>query len=317
MNNVICNYNNVSEHDMDLMFLQLFSSDEGFVRLFLDTVGIDDPSAKVESVELSKTDPKLGESDIVILLSVDNKKIALLIEDKIDAIAMPEQPERYIKRGKKAVSKGEYDEFYSFIVCTQKYYDEDKVAGKYPYMVSYECIRDYLSGNDSLLYSAYYQLIDQAICKSKSPRHVTLNEKANAFFRKYIEYKNSFYKDLDLRNKPDSNGYWAHYGTRLGEAYIYHKIQEGKVDLTFPGAAKKMAELGLVVEWLREHDHEDVRAEVTGKAGVIRFDVPPLNMELPFESSSEADVEICFDRISKLTDIANTFALAAKIATEK
>lgn len=77
-----------------------------------------------------------------------------------------------------------------------------------------------------------------------------------------------------------------------------------------------MAELGLVVEWLRARDHEDVRAEVTGKAGVIRFDVPPLNMELPFKSSSETDVEICFDRILKSTDIANTFALAAKIATE-
>ena len=48
-------------------------------------------------------DQEDGESDITVILSNEINKIALLIEDKIDAHAMPMQPERYIKRGKKGI----------------------------------------------------------------------------------------------------------------------------------------------------------------------------------------------------------------------
>lgn len=118
-----CIYSGISERDMDMMFLQLFSTDEGFVRLFLEATQFKTDSFSVESIELSKSDPKLGESDITVVLSVDKKKVGLLIEDKIDAIAMPKQAERYEKRGEKGKKNGEYDEFYYYIVCPQKYYD--------------------------------------------------------------------------------------------------------------------------------------------------------------------------------------------------
>ena len=72
-------------------------------------------------VYLSKSD-KDGESDITVIIKSEGKKYGLLIEDKIDAIAMPEQPERYIKRGEKGIKNKDYDAFYSFIVCPEKYY---------------------------------------------------------------------------------------------------------------------------------------------------------------------------------------------------
>ena len=40
-----------------------------------------------------------GESDITVIVESPDKRIGLLIEDKIDAIDMPEQPERYKIRG--------------------------------------------------------------------------------------------------------------------------------------------------------------------------------------------------------------------------
>ena len=115
MANVRCLYSNVSERDMDMMFLQLFSTDKGFVRLFLDAVNISARDITVESIELPKMDPQLGESDITVLLNVDSRKLGLLIEDKIDAIAMPEQADRYVKRGEKTVENGEYDAFICFM----------------------------------------------------------------------------------------------------------------------------------------------------------------------------------------------------------
>ena len=128
MNKIKCTYSTISEHDMDVMFMQLFANDPSFVELFLSAAGIDDPCAEVTEIELSKTDPRLGESDIVVKLSTDSKRIQLLIEDKIDAVATPEQPARYIKRGEKAVKDKECDAFYCYIVCPQKYFDNNSEA---------------------------------------------------------------------------------------------------------------------------------------------------------------------------------------------
>jgi hypothetical protein len=83
-------------------------------------------------------DQEDGESDITVILSNGINKIALLIEDKIDAHAMPMQPERYIKRGKKGIENKQYDEFYDFIVAPQEYLESNMEAKQYTYRVSYE-----------------------------------------------------------------------------------------------------------------------------------------------------------------------------------
>lgn len=315
MTKVKCIYSVVSERDMDMMFLQLFSTDTDFVNLFLAKAGNKTKKTNIDSVELSKTDSQLGESDITVILVSGKKRIALLIEDKIDAIAMQAQPERYQKRGNKAIKNGEYDEFYSFIVCPQKYYDNNEAARKYPNVVTYEEILKYLSKNDSVLYSAYIQQIEQAIEKAKRPAQVILNEHANAFFRLYKDYQETNYPHLDLRTKRNSNGYWAQYATRLGNVYLLHKIQEGKVDLTFTNASTRMNDVERLSEWLRRHNISDVRATITGKAGTIHIDVPKLDMSIPFEQNKTHDIIKCFDAISELIETANIFAIANDLAT--
>ena len=315
MNMIKCDYGNVSEHDMDMVFLQLFSSDRGILDLFLSEAKYMFKVAEVKTIELSKTDPELGESDIVVVAYVDNRLIAILIEDKIDAIAMPDQAERYIKRGDKCVSEGEYDDYLSFIVCPQKYYDGNEEAHKYPCFVSYETVKEYLSTNDSLLYRAYVQLFEQAIDKAKRPSKVTLNEQVNAFFQGYVDYQEYHYPSLNLRSKRESNGYWAHYGTNFGSVYLFHKIQEGKVDLTFNKAATRIDDLSRVADWLRSHNISGARAVATGKGGAIHLDVPKLDMTIPFEDNKEPDVKICFEAIKELVDMANILALAGDLSS--
>lgn len=105
MSEIKCIFNVLSEHDMDMLFLQLFSIDSGFARLFLNAASFHADDFSIDSIELSKSDPKLGESDITVLLTAGKKKVALLIEDKIAAIAMQEQASRYIQRGDKGKRK--------------------------------------------------------------------------------------------------------------------------------------------------------------------------------------------------------------------
>ena len=88
-----------------------------------------------------------GESDITIILENDNRKIGLLIEDKINAIAMPKQYERYILRAEKQKYKGLFDNYYIFIIAPKSYIDSNTEAKKYDNKISYEEILDYISGD--------------------------------------------------------------------------------------------------------------------------------------------------------------------------
>lgn len=317
MDKTKCIYSSVSEHDIDLMLLNLFASDPEFVRFFLKTASVNASKVSVESIELSKTDPRLGESDITVLLKSGRKKIALLIEDKINAVSMPEQPERYIKRGKKAVKNGEYDDFVSFLVCPRKYYENNKEAHKYPHIVFYEDIRDHLSRKTSPLSYTFIQQLDQAIDKAKRPPQSIIDEQANAFFRKYKDYQEANYPSLNLRTKRNSNGYWAQYATRLGNVYLLHKIQDGEVILVFTNASTRMSEVELVAKWLRQHGMSEVRAVIASKAGAIHADVPKLDRTIPFEENDISKINKCFEVIGDLLETANVFALANDLASRQ
>ena len=76
------------ERDMDLLIMEEFIWSPLFARIFLDTVGIT-CDYTIEQVIHSMRDADLGESDIVFILDMGDKRHAIHIEDKIDALAMP------------------------------------------------------------------------------------------------------------------------------------------------------------------------------------------------------------------------------------
>lgn len=130
MTKTICKYRNVSERDMDLLFMEAFATDPGFSKLFLSKTPYADLTFSILHAERSKVDNGLGESDLTVIYDIDGKRHALLIEDKIDAVAMPDQHGRYLKRGEKGVAAGEYDSFDVFIVCPDKYRSSNEEAAK-------------------------------------------------------------------------------------------------------------------------------------------------------------------------------------------
>ena len=84
---VSLNFNNtISERDMDLLFAESILTDPDFCQLLINKTDLKEKPFQVLSVELSKADSKLGESDITVTIDVKRKKYALLIEDKIDEI---------------------------------------------------------------------------------------------------------------------------------------------------------------------------------------------------------------------------------------
>lgn len=304
---VRCKYSTVRERDMDLLFLELIATDQEFVRLILKKLDFEGTDFKVVDVELSRTELSLGESDITVKIDINGKRYGILIEDKVDAIAQPDQYRRYQKRGEKGKKKGEYTDYRLFIFCPHKYLELNQEAQKYDYCLEYEEVLRYLKDKNDSISDIRVQQVEQAIQKAKKPASWNINENANMFFKQYVEYMKSNYPQFDLRTKETSNGWWAHFGTKFGKAFIYHKMIEGCVDFTFPNAADKLQEMELMASWLRRHGILGVSAQKTGNAGAFRIEVPKLNVKEKdaFEKTDEKELRTCFEAIAAFYEVAD------------
>lgn len=239
-----CAFSDVSERDMDMLISEEVVSSADFLAIFLERVGIE--SASVLSVELSKSDSTLGESDITVIIESDGDKIGLLIEDKIDAIAMPDQAMRYHMRGRKGIEQGDYAKFFVFIVAPQKYLSENNESKKYPNRISYEELLEFFSGRKDNRNTYKAQQIEQAIYKQKTGYQVIENRAVTDFWEKYANYQKEHHPNVWLLYSPSkkgSNASWPRYNTVIKGLYFYHKSEFGYVDLTFQNCADRIPEL--------------------------------------------------------------------------
>lgn len=305
-NRATCSLCSVYEHDMDVLFMQGLLSDEGFLALLLGKTDWNGKGLKPVHGELSNTELDLGETDITVILTDGSEQYALLIEDKIDAVAQPEQHQRYIKRGKKGVRAGSYADYRVFIVCPERYHASNDEAKKYEHYVSYEECAAYFAGKSDAMSSLRYQEIMQALEKAKRPSNVTVVDAANAFFKQYCEYQRKHYPALDIRTKETSNGYWVKYRTGLPYEKIdlVHKMPNGCVDLTFYGSRNKLDALQIICEWFNEHGLPELCAQPAEKAAVLRINVPELHYRKGFEGIPKNDLDECFMAVNKLVEVA-------------
>ena len=298
-------FHDVSERDMDLLILEELVSSKEVAKLFLSRVGME--AAEPVFAEISQTTVEWGESDIVVVFAAENKKHAFLIEDKIDAIAMPRQCDRYFKRGDNGVRMGEYDNYSVFIVAPERYLLENEEAKKYPNCVSYEEIAACLKGESSHSQRLKYSLICTAIEKQKHGYQVKEDKNVTAFWDAYISCAEDKYGELELLSKRGPKGTrarWPQYKTVIPKVSIYHKSLEGFVELTFDGIAASVGELearmlssGVLSQGLF------ATVTTAGNAAVVRIRVPCVDFSSSFEVCRE-DVEICFEAVLKLTHMA-------------
>ena len=310
----ICSFNNtITERDMDMLLAQAVITDPELCRIIVDKTELKNKAFTVKKVEVSKEDSKLGESDVTVILDVEGDLHGLLIEDKIDAGAQPDQHGRYVKRGKLGVEAGDYKAFSIFLFCPEKYYKNNSEAKLYEHLLTYEECKGYFDSKNDPLSMFRSQQLEQAIKKAKKPASNNVDEKSNAFLRQYIKYQRQYYPSLDLSTREDRNGGWTDFRTELGYVYINHKIQEGYVDLTFPKAAEKVERLKLIAEWARNHKMSEVTVVKAKRGAMIRMHVPKLDIQKGFEFVDRSELDRCFDAVKELTDFANMIEVANSI----
>lgn len=297
---------------MDLLLIESIAADSNFTGLLTDEIEtLHGKTYEVKNVELSNHDTNLGESDITVIIEVGGIKYGFLIEDKINAVAMPNQYGRYVERAEKQKAKGIYSEYFIFIFCSDKYRSGNSEAKLYPYHLSYERCLEYFKGKGDAMSRVRVQQLEQAINKSKSS-DIVINANANNFFKAYTEYQKAHFPKLNLTTKTDKNGYWPQYATAYRGAYILHKMNFGYVDLLIKNCAdvrEKRDATIRISKWLKVHGC-DVEAVIEHgvKSVCIRYKVQPVDTSATDFNSVPKD-EVCkwFICIEALTDIAALF----------
>lgn len=296
-------FEGVYERDMDLLFMRKIANDESFVRHFflnaeqLVAKGYNKETFVVEKIAHSVMTED-GESDIEAILSLCGKKVALLIEDKIDAVAMPEQAARYSVRGKKAVERGDYDEFYVFIIAPQDYLRSNAEAKKYDHRISYEDIQTFLTDE-------YEKAVFQHALSDANNVRLPRNSVVTAFWDQLYDFLDEKYNGVFQVHghrgleRSGQAGQWISmicakpYGIQI-------KSDRGYVDLEISGYADKFARFSADNKALIDEKRLYVRAAT--KSLAIRKYVETIDFTQPFETQIPA-LTIAFDAAKELQDL--------------
>ena len=182
---MIIDFKNISERDMDMLIMEEFICNEAFRDLFYGQNGVElDHNFTVYEVYKSLSDND-GESDVTFIVSDGKTRVAILIEDKIDARTQEEQSQRYELRAEKGIENGKYDEYYTFLVCPENYFKKhvtDKNAD-YKYQVFYENIMDLYKDSDDVRDIYKYKVLQTAIEVQKSGYQVIENKAVTEFWK--------------------------------------------------------------------------------------------------------------------------------------
>ena len=287
------NIENVYERDIDLYIINKFLNDSKFKELFLKKINCQ--NYQVCKCLHSFSDEN-GESDITIILENDNRKIGLLIEDKINAKAMPEQYKRYILRAEKQKHEGLFDNYYIFIIAPKSYIDSNNEAQKYDNKISYEEILDYISGD---VYGE--SLIKKAIEEKKKGYEVVENKLVTLFWEKYYEIVENKFSDLKLNRWEGARGSdanWPIFATPFKKIKIFHKADRGFIDLTFRRVSQYYFEVYDIVKNVLK---ENMTLQQTGRSLAIRIVVPKIDFEKDFEEQEE-NVIRCLEVVRELQE---------------
>ena len=283
----------VCERDIDLYIINKFINDSKFKELFLEKINC--KNYQVCKCLHSFSDEN-GESDITIILENDNRKIGLLIEDKINAKAMTEQYKRYILRAEKQKYEGLFDNYYIFIIAQKSYIDSNTEAKKYDNKISYEEILDYISGD---VYGE--SLIKRAIEEKKKGYEVVENKSVTLFWEKYYEMVENRFSDLELKRiegPRGSDANWPIFSTPIKKIKILHKADRGYVDLTFRRVSLYYSEVYDIVKNVLK---ENMKLKKTGKSLAIRIDVPEIDFKKDFEQQEENVIK-CLEVVRELQE---------------
>lgn len=310
------NLRDVSERDMDMLIIEEFLCNEAFRYLFYDQemIKLDHNFAVCEAYR-SLSDAEYGESDITFILTDGKVRVAILIENKIDAPTMEQQSERYAIRAEKGKADDRYDEYFIFLACPQKYWEEHEKDenAQYKHKVFYEDIQQLYAERSDTRSDYKYQVIQTAIEAKKKGYQVIENEAITNFWKELRPYCDIHHPELILYGNntvKGSGSYWVEFQTSLKKAKIAYKSNKGYVDLQIFDYGDKIGTLRNILEDKGINlDGQGMTICQAHKSAAIRIRKSKwaISFERPFYEVEDIieDVLNAVDRLRKLAEQLN------------
>lgn len=223
----------IRERDIDIILLEEFSTDNTFCEWFIKELNL----PKLDNINgawRSISDFGLGETDILFSYQSEQKKILVLIENKLDASFQNEQFLRYQKRAEEYCANNECEEAY-FVLIAPNLYCENQ--NDFEDFISYEKIKDRLIFTGSKRNKFKAELLNIAIEKLRRGYQPVNSEVVQDFWNSYWNYVEKFHPTLVMKKPgivPHNSDWPMLYDNRLPNNIVfYHKFAQGNVDATF------------------------------------------------------------------------------------
>lgn len=286
----------VQERDVDLLILEEFHASEAFQLWFLRQADVQNPERlRFSGAWHSVTHPQFGESDLEAeFVDAGGSKVRFLIENKVDALFMPDQAQRYRKRGQEYVDRGACRSFSTILIGPSVYVGDHAQREHFDRVLLYEDLLAWFRGQTSLGRRATFKarILAQAVEEARRGYQPVYHDGATAFWRDYWAYSAEHAKELEMKEpgpKPAGSSFVVFKPSSLPDGVqIVHKLDHGNADLEIAGQGNRVAELKSRYDSDLEPDMLITRAN---KSAVVRIRVPKVLPTERFQDQQKAVLE--------------------------
>jgi len=273
----------IEERDVDLMLLEEASCEPGFQKfLAVQALEAGQDWTFLEGANSIST-VSHGESDLLLIYGSGLRVAALLIENKIAANFMPEQADRYRRRGEEGIRNGHWAEYVTMLVAPKRYLTADLSGHVFDRHMAYEDLLAWFERPDAGARGAWRAALIKRACggsKSTIYRRV-VDEATTRFFHDYWTIASSEYPDLRMKRDKDrpAGSTWVQFHPDIGlpaHVSLHHKAAETfAADLSF--SRTNVEDLHAAATALLE---PDMFVEQRQKSAVIRIATTPVSVAI-------------------------------------
>lgn len=172
------------EVEIDHLLAEEFSCDPAFARRFAEACGLACEGLRVTAVAAEPSLDGEGFGDLLVECSAGERRIALLIEDKITAGPAARQAARYATHAQRLRERG-WDEVWTILVAPTSYGGESR---DYDHTVSLETVAELLDSPDPLRLSYRRDVIARALRKKASSGVKVADPAMHALRAAYLDH---------------------------------------------------------------------------------------------------------------------------------
>lgn len=234
MEQTIIPVESIRERDVDLILLEELSTDNSFCEWFIRELDL--PSiTSVNGAWRSISAFGLGETDILFSYNSNDKKIFVLIENKLDTSFQNDQFNRYTKRAEEYLTRKECDNAFAILMAPKLFCENQNDFENY---LTYESVAqrlEFVGSKRNLFKSNLLQIATEKLRRGYQPVN---SIPVQHFWHSYWQYKEEHFPSLIMK-KPDIVPHNSDcpmlYDNSLKDIVFYHKLGQGNTDATFKG----------------------------------------------------------------------------------